>query len=445
MKAKQLFPILLAALVLLFGCEDSKESSSLEVSQSSFNAVGSAGETLKVDITCDDTWTASSNEESWCTVAPQSGKESQTITIQVMPNYEETARTAIVTVGSNGIKKEINITQEASETSVDPASYHYNLPVIFHVLYKNKSDNLQYVSADRLSEILAIVNKLYQDKSKSVDMNLTFTLATTNPEGEKLSTPGVEYTLWPDSYPINCDEFMNDNSQGGGKGYVKYIWDPNRYINVMMYNFEPDADSDGSVTLGISHLPFSTTGSNYLPGLNETKQSYMTVENLAFPYCASINSDFIEHQSNSTEYDPADVTVTLAHELGHYLGLHHVFTEAKDGSISDSCEDTDYCKDTPSYNKVLYDNDYQYIRQNEPENYTFAYLVKRTNCADISFTSRNIMDYSISYSDQFSEDQLARVRHVLMYSPLIPGPKAGQASTRAAYNRPLDLPIRVVR
>lgn len=443
MKTKYLFP-LLAVLVLFFGCEDSKDSLSLKVPQSA-NDVSSDGGTLQVDITCDGPWTAFSSAESWCLVDAQVGSGTDVLTIQVLPNYKQEARTAVVTVSSKKAKKEIKISQKASDTSIDPATYHYDLPVIFHVMYKDKTDPKQYVSRNRLSDILSVVNKYYKDKTESVDMNLTFTLATTNPYGETLDNPGVEYIQWPDSYPIDCDDFMTDNTSEGGKGYVKYLWDPNRYINVMVYNFTEDPNS-GSVTLGISHLPFTTTGSNSLPGLNDVSQSYLTLQNLAYPYCVSINSSFIDQQSNSQYYNPADITVTLAHELGHYLGLHHVFSEASDGSVMDGCKDTDYCEDTPSYNKVAYDMTYQWaMAGNVPDDNLFKFLVNRENCEGAEFISRNIMDYSISKSDQFTQDQLGRVRHVLMYSPLIPGPKVEQADTRVVYEGPLDLPIRVVR
>ena len=36
------------------------------------------------------------------------------------------------------------------------------------------------------------------------------------------------------------------------------------------------------------------------------------------------------------------------------------------------------------------------------------------------FISYNIMDYAISYSNQFTQNQRERIRHVLSYSPLIP-------------------------
>ena len=55
------------------------------------------------------------------------------------------------------------------------------------------------------------------------------------------------------------------------------------------------------------------------------------------------------------------------------------------------------------------------------------------------------MDYSVSYSDQFTQDQYNRVRHVLAYSPLIPGPKKGQGRARSAAEGFLKLPIRVVK
>ena len=113
--------------------------------------------------------------------------------------------------------------------------------------------------------------------------------------------------------------------------------------------------------------------------------------------------------------------------------------------MADDCIDSDYCDDTPTYNKVKYDADYAYVAQYEPSKFTFDYLVRRTNCSGITFTSYNIMDYSVSYSDRFTDDQRDRIRHVLTYSPLIPGPKKGVTKTRSATAAPLDLPIRVIK
>lgn len=430
--------VLVSALILLFtNCKDSDtDPTELILSESSFSNISSSGEEFDIDISCTNAWTVS-NPASWCNVTPQKGTGNQKISLSVGANLETTSRTTTITISSGRTKKTIEVSQEGATSTID--NYHYELPVIFHVMYQNEKDPLQYVSQTRLAEILSMVNEMYKNEVNSVNMNLTFTLADTDPNGASLDNPGVEYVQWTESYPIDCEKFMNDNSGS----YVKYLWDPNRYINVMIYNFSAD-ESSGTTTLGISHLPFTTTSNNSLEGLNETSHSSLSLKNLKFPYCASINSLYINEQSYGNNYKPTDVTVTVAHELGHYLGLHHVFTE-KDGDKTSSCEDTDYCEDTPSYDKQAYDDYYTYIiKHDEPKNF-FAKLVKRTNCSGSEFISYNIMDYAISYSNQFTNDQRNRIRHVLTYSPLIPGPKKGQNRTKAASDEPLDLPIRVIK
>lgn len=434
--------LLVSILMLLFaGCKDSgdEDSLKLQLSESSFENISSEGTTLTVEISSSNTWVAES-ASPWCKLVPTQGASNQPLKIVVDANLNTTVRDASITVTSSGIKKTITVNQQAGSQSA--GEYHYELPVIFHVLYKNQSDPLQYVSPGRLEEILNVVNGLYRDELKSVDMNLTFTLAATDPDGNTLASPGVEYVEWPDSYPIDCEKFMTDDTSNGGAGYVKYLWDPNQYINVMIYNFTDDLESNAT-TLGISHLPFTVIGSNSLEGLNETEYPYLELENLGFPYCSSINSLFINEQSTSTRYNITDVTVTLAHELGHYLGLHHVFSES---DAKGTCKDTDYCEDTPSYNKDDYDATYLWaMNGGVAEKDLFAYLVKRKSCDGTEFISHNLMDYSVSYSDQFTEDQRERIRHVLAYSPLIPGPKKNQTKARAAIDGVLELPIRTVK
>jgi len=102
----------------------------------------------------------------------------------------------------------------------------------------------------------------------------------------------------------------------------------------------------------------------------------------------------------------------MVHDLGHYLGLHHVFAE-------DNCDsETDYCDDTPSYNRKEYET---WLSQNSE--LTIQEKYQRKGCDGMEFTSYNTMDYTYSYMDNFTADQFLRVRHVLEYSPLIPGPK----------------------
>lgn len=126
--------------------------------------------------------------------------------------------------------------------------YIYHLPVIFHVLYQDENavdennKRNQYVSYDRLKAILQNVNDLYAGKlynfgegadMPSENIHVQFELALYDESGKKLKTPGVEYIKYSGEYPIDCNSFMNQTKKKN-----KIIWNPNEYINVMVYNFK---------------------------------------------------------------------------------------------------------------------------------------------------------------------------------------------------------------
>ncbi|MBO7295595.1 MAG: hypothetical protein J6U65_09315, partial [Bacteroidaceae bacterium] len=96
-------------------------------------------------------------------------------------------------------------------------------------------------------------------------------------------------------------------------------------------------------------------------------------------------------------------------------------------TYSRDCDiDTDFCDDTPTYNKAKYD---QYLLSNYPYDGVFtdelvAQLAERTNSVTgEKFVSTNIMDYAVSYLNELSPQQCARIRYILMRSPYVPGPK----------------------
>lgn len=351
---------------------------------------------------------------------------------------------------------------DTATTTVIDSTYTYELPVIFHVLYQNQSDASQYIPYQRLADILQYVNEIYQGNvyGESQNVKLKFVLAETDENGKKLSHPGVEYVHYTGEYPIDPYSFMGDNTGTN----VKYIWEPNDYINVMMYNFK--STSESQITLGISHMPYSVKGNHALEGLETVTTSNIKKRNLAFPYCTSINSMYANTDRTGLYYQSdrytnsdhqasyivsSDVVVTLAHELGHYLGLYHDFTEVTDDESSesveyaDSCADTDYCSDTKSYNRYEYLQYVDYLEETNPDA-TADDLLLRYSCDGEEFSSTNIMDYSYTLGYEISKQQKERIRNVLYYSPLIPGPKKGQ-STRAAkeYDGIMDLKIRLIK
>ena len=181
--------LILLLFIALSSCDDKKDHTpSIGASPAAFDAVSSNGETLEVTIISKDPWTAST-DATWCDLLPRKGDAGQKLTVIVGGNIDETARTATVTVTSvRNDQTTIRIHQDAAAAS--SGEFHYDLPVIFHVLYKDPSDPLQYVSKDRLAYILARVNPIYQDQTNNADMNLTFSLAATDPAGNPMTSPG---------------------------------------------------------------------------------------------------------------------------------------------------------------------------------------------------------------------------------------------------------------
>ncbi len=354
-------------------------------------------------------------------------------------------------------------TTSSSEGAVDTAtltdSYTYELPVIFHVLYNNKDDENQYIPYQRISNLVQYVNEIYQGGiyGESENVHVKFVLATKDEKGNKLTYPGVDYVKYTGEYPIDVTQFMSDETGAN----VKYIWEPNDYINVMMFNFK-STDSE-SITLGMSHMPQSIKGDHELEGLGTISTPNVTKANLRFAYCSAINSLYANKSSDGgyyqsdrytnanhqmTTYTSADIVMTIAHELGHYLGLYHVFTEARGNSDNDSvdpvdsCADTDYCTDTHSYNRADY---MKYLEYEASKTQYLDPLLIRYSCDSVKYEANNIMDYSVCLGYKITPEQKARIRHVLYYSPLIPGPKKYRTTRAAAVSGPVDIKITTIK
>lgn len=324
----------------------------------------------------------------------------------------------------------------------------YELPVVFHVL-SNSTTKQEYIPNDaHLRRLLFYVNELYAGGiyGPSANIRVKFVAATEDEKGEKMKTQGVVYDQWDEKYPINCENFMTSN----GNKYTKYLWDPNKYINVFVYLFDEDG-GEGEV-LGISHMPYKTKENATLQGLEQVAIGKMTKKNISFPLSVSINAKYINtlsarYTSGLKEktfrgYKEDDVVVTLAHELGHYLGLFHVFAEDRNNGVIDSCIDSDYCQDTPSYNKKQYEKDALDLASRLTSSNVHE-LFQRKDCSGKVYEATNIMDYAYCYSYAFTPNQQYRMRQVLYYSPLIPGPKKTTTTRSVAPDKVLDLPIRI--
>lgn len=423
--------------LLMAGCSD--DDPALVLSQTEFKEIASEGGVCKIEISTADEWTATSDND-WCKVSKEEGVLSHTLVVDVEGNLGE-ARTGQVTVSSLGVDYVITISQQGLEEGKE---LKYRIPIVFHVIYADEKDSTQNIPASTIYAMLDDVNQMYRNAggTNTVDLNMEFVLAETDPQGNLLKEPGIDRVKWLTA-ELDAEEVMNDNT----RKYVHFLWEPNDYVNILVYRFSANN------ILGISTFPY-TTASHPMDGTDVLPDMNITLANLTYARCVSINSSFIGDVDDAlTPYAPenykeiitkqVDDGITLAHELGHYFGLRHAFSESEPGHL-----DTDFCEDTPSYNYVEYQMAVQQIYQKLEEeedfaaSFDWATLFDRTNCrTGEKYISHNIMDYAYSYLDEFTADQRLRVRHVLDYSPMIPGPKQTRAylSTKAVSDGPMDL------
>jgi len=432
-RTTHLLSILAAALlpVLLAGCGGSGGSSSggrtdpdptptvtFGVSPTTLTCESTVRES-NVTLTATGSWYASSSV-SWCAPVKMSGTGNANLTLWLTPNITSKERTGTITFTSGTNTATLTVTQPAYSGDVD--DYVYYIPVVFHVMYETQGTN-GYVSKGWLAKVMEGVNKYYAANNT----NIQFVMAEYNEAGETLSEPGVMRHQVA-SASIDCDDFLMGKATDNDT-YASWGQNLQRYINLYTYSFTDDS------TLGISDLAIMST-SYELDSLNTIADKYLGTTHLDFPFGCCINSDYIyEHDSimangKTYSYNTYDVISTVAHELGHYLGLLHAFSD-------DECKEDDACDDTEISDYDAYLNEFMVkdgamYRNGEKIQY-MSDATLRTDCkTSKDYTARNIMDYMYCYHDKFTEQQLARMRHVLYYSPFVAGPKlVSGSSTRA--------------
>ena len=239
--------ILFTLLFLATSCDHSEkiDDIKLEISQNIFRNIDNNGGKITVAITSNSEWIIA-NSADWCIPDKYQGEGNDILTIKILANTKHANRQTNLIISAQGINQTIKISQQKGEVNPDLDKIHYQLPVIFHVLYQNENDINQYIKEDHLKDVLVRANHFYQSEKCGIDINLEFVLATKDKNGTTLPEPGVERVPF-NELPIDCEKFMRDNT---GK-YTSLLWEPNEYINIMVYPF-----TDSQI-LGISTFPYS--------------------------------------------------------------------------------------------------------------------------------------------------------------------------------------------
>lgn len=189
------------------------------------------------------------------------------------------------------------------------------IPIVFHVVYNSPEQNIS--DAQILSQ-LQVLNEDYRrrnaDTSKinapfkklAADTNIQFCLATRDPNGQ----PTTGITRTQTSQPaFSMNDAIKFTSRGGHDA-----WNTDKYLNIWVGNM-------GRSTLGYAQYPGGPAS------IDGVVLHYRTIGRLP---------------ANPNEQYAYNLGRTATHEIGHYLGLDHIW-----GNLESSCNDSDGIEDTP--------------------------------------------------------------------------------------------------
>jgi Pregnancy-associated plasma protein-A len=190
------------------------------------------------------------------------------------------------------------------------------IPVVVHVVHRTEDEN---VSDAQVKSQISVLNKDFRaknpDKSKVpavwkslvVDSKIQFALATKDPRGK--ATTGITRTA------TTVEEFGPDNGVKAKKTGGANAWPADRYLNMWVCNL-----SGG--LLGYAQFPGGPA-----------KTDGVVILYSAFGSTGNVNPPFNKGR-------------TATHEVGHFLGLRHIWGDKND------CTGSDFVADTPPHRQA---------------------------------------------------------------------------------------------
>ncbi|MEL6189636.1 MAG: zinc metalloprotease [Myxococcota bacterium] len=261
------------------------------------------------------------------------------------------------------------------------------IPVVVHVVHNGEAVGQgANISFEQVRSQIEVLNEDFRrqpgtlgfnDHPAGADTEIEFFLAPRGPDGTLLLEPGVDRvdgqrSVWPKGALRNPIDTMLKPPT---------IWTPERYFNIWTVNFGGFVSRD---LLGYAQFP-SESG---LDGLNDDGGSAETDGIVVgYKYFGSREKgDFPDLTA------PFDLGRTTTHEVGHWLGLRHIWGDG-------ACGVDDFCSDTPAA---------------DSPNFGCA---ARISCGSADMVE-NYMDYTDDgCMSTFTVEQRARMRTVLEQSP----------------------------
>ncbi|PZR19772.1 MAG: hypothetical protein DI539_12935 [Flavobacterium psychrophilum] len=221
------------------------------------------------------------------------------------------------------------VERKARKAGQKSANTVVTIPVVVHIIHNGDAlGSGENIKNDQVLSQIRVLNDDYRRKENTLgynefevgaDTEIEFCLAQIDPDGNP--TNGITRT--------NLGVASWSRSQVEANLKPSTYWDPEKYLNIWVCRFGGDL----SDVLGYAQFP---QGSG-LAGLDDTGFDFTDGVIIGYQYFGSSN-----YYPQGTYSSPYDLGRTTTHEVGHYLGLRHIWGDGNGG-----CNNTDYCNDTP--------------------------------------------------------------------------------------------------
>lgn len=269
----------------------------------------------------------------------------------------------------------------------------YTIPVVVHIVHNTPQQNIHDSVVH--NQIMTLNEDFQRKNADTVNLrsdfdfvvggsNIEFRLATIDPDGNP--TTGITRTsTTTESFMdmmgffqgnMSAMEAVKSNNEGGIDP-----WDQSRYLNIWVCNM---AVYGSPVILGYATPP--TGMSNWPPGSTAGMSDGVVVQYQAFG----------SNNPNDLGFGFEVLGRTTTHEVGHYLGLRHIWADGdctKEDGIDDTPNATDKSTGCPTTANTCVDN---------------------IGGIDLPDMAENYMDYSDeSCQNSFTKGQVALMHGVL--------------------------------
>ena len=208
------------------------------------------------------------------------------------------------------------------------------LPVIVHIIHNGEAIGTgANISAERVTSQIEVLNEDFRRMQGTpgfnahpdgADIEIEFCLVDKDPDGLAMAEAGINRV---DRASKGFTEPPYSQSYADDRIKSTTIWDPYRYMNVWVCELETNV-------LGFATYP-DPSGLQGFNNFNvDDTNDGVVINNRSFGRTSELPSPY--NQGRST-----------THEVGHWLGLRHIWGDGPCGS-------DDYCDDTPAASQANY-------------------------------------------------------------------------------------------